>query len=184
MDIFNYIPFIVSFRNSASTPLNTPKTVYEPNFVNLHKRVLTNFINNGITCALIFINEIYTTRPLADINNNEIKTFLTTNTTWDYLILSPCEEASTVINDYSLVKKINNVTLFPNNYIYIASGRFMQKTKTNQLSNINGYVYTSPFVDHFNIPSKNNKYSIGRITNIELLGSPDVQYEWAEYRLN
>lgn len=182
MDIFNYIPFVVAIRNEDFTPILTLKTVTDTDKINIHKRLLCTLAVLGAPCALVFENEIYLTRSLVDLMHNEIKTFVTTNMSWDIIILSEYHGFSTEnVSGYNFIEKIKDTTTFPHEQIYIASSRFMQKVQSNQLmTDIQVYTYNSPFVANLKTQCKSNKYSIGRITNITTLGDTEIKYKWNE----
>lgn len=182
MDIFTYIPIIIGIRNDDFSPLITPKTIRENNKHTLHKRLLISLHNfHSYPCALIFENELYLTRNLADINNNEIKQFITTNTDWDVLVLSEINEPHTDVDGYDIVKKItNNTTLF-DSHVYLVSARFMQKVKNNTLSDIQTYMYSLPFLSNVTSNCTSNKYTIGRITDISILRRQELKYRWSEF---
>lgn len=185
MDIFKYISIIIGIRNDDFTPLLTPRTVYENDRINLHKRVLKKLHNMSMQCALIFENEIYLKRSLADINNNEIKTFVQTNSDWDILIISELKTPIqlTDVDGYNLIKQITQQNDFANFYpnIYIVSSNFMTKVVNNQpTDNINIYVYTTPFLENLHTNCKKKKYTVGAVTNISILQTVEVKYIWRE----
>lgn len=185
MDILKYIPIIVGIRNHDFTTLITPQTITDNDLCNIHKRVIKKFHDINMPCGLIFENEIYLTRNLANINNNEIKTFVQTNSDWDILVISDLKTATTLnaVDGYSRIKQITEKNNFSNyyNHIYIVSARFMTKVVNDESTdNINLYVYTAPFLDNLKTKSKVNKYTIGEVTDISILNAIQVKYTWRE----
>lgn len=183
MEIFSYLPVLVGIRNSDFTPIVAKGTVISNNKEDIHKRLLIKLSNMGYPAAMIFENELFLLRDLGNITNNEIKTLLTTNNTWDMIILSPfIISSSSPVNGFNILRKIDDTSTFFHSNIYIASSRLMQKIKNNNMSTIESYVYTDPFLDNLstNPTHKQNSYTVGIISNIETLKEGDVKYSWRE----
>lgn len=58
----------------------------------------------------------------------------------------------------------------------------MQKVKNNDMSTIQSYVYTNPFLDNLstNPKHKQDLYTVGIVTNINTLKEGEVKYSWNE----
>ena len=182
MEIFSYLPVLVGIRNSDFTPIVAKGTVNSHNKEDIHKRLLIKLSNMGYPAAMVFENELFLLRDLGNITNNEIKTLLTTNNTWDIIILSPFTINSSPINGYNILRKIDDTSTFFYSNIYIASSRFMQKIKNNNLSIIESYIYTNPFLDNLstNPKHKQDLYTVGIVSNIDTLKEGEVKYSWNE----
>jgi hypothetical protein len=179
---FPYLPILIGIRNDKFTHLITPRTITETSLQNVHLRVLKRLADLPYSCSLIFENELFLLRPLRNIYDNEIEDFVTGDETWDVLIVSPFNESTLQdVPNHTLIKKVTDTSRFYYDNIYIASSRFMQKVKSNNLSNIQTYVYSDPFLENMTGPSLNNKYSIGYVVNIELLGVDELRYKWKEF---
>jgi hypothetical protein len=182
MELFEYIPVIIGIRNDDFSPLITPRTITENNKRNLHVRVLSKLRNDGYPCGLVFQNELYVTRSLRDLTNNEIHRLITTNTTWDMIILSDCPNTSLqAVPGYEILKKSADTSTFKYTSIYLASARLMEKAHLGNLTDLQVYVYSDPFLANIETSCKSNKYTVGRVTNIKLLGIQDVKYAWHDY---
>jgi hypothetical protein len=183
MEIFNYIPIIIGIKNSDFTMILAKGTIKNINEIDIHKRLLSKLYDDHYDVAMIFSNEIFLLRAMGNINNNEIKNFITTNTTWDLLVLNPFDSALNPISSvdgYNIIKKIDNTSTFFYNQIYIASYRFMQKIKNNNISIIESYVYTDPFLQYMQSTKTINLYTVGIITNITTLKTDNIIYSWNE----
>ena len=182
MDIFSYIPVIVGVRAKDFTPVLTRATV-TGDLESVHKRLLTKLHSQGYPCAMVFQNELYLMRSLQDLNNNEIKTFLMTNPAWDVLILSPFVAQANAVPGMQFIQKVDNSSDFFCGEIYIASERFMEKVTTNNMGDIQTYVYTKPFLQDMDSTSSSQDYTIGHISNIIHLRPQDIKYTWNEYQI-
>lgn len=183
MDLFSYLPIVVAIRTDDFSHLHTTKTITETDPLNIHIKLLSKLHDDNFSAAAIFENEIYVTRQLHDISNNDMKTFLLTNTDWDMLIVSDYPETtSTPIEGLTLVAKAQDTT-FRHDKVYLASSRMMLKAKNNDLTNLQIYKYTSPFIEHVNYVGKSNNYTVCRVTGINLLDTSDVKYKWIEMNI-
>jgi len=183
MEIFNYLPALVGIKNSDFTPILAKGTIKESSKLVVHKRLLTKLAENNYAATMVFENELYLLRNLKDINNNEIQKLITTNNSWDIIILNPFNESSsTPIEGYNIIKKINDTSTFFCSYIYIASANFLQKVKYQNLNNIESYVYTDPFLNNLKSSptTKVDTYTTGFVTDITTLELGDVKYSWHE----
>ena len=178
---------LVGVRSDDFTPLLTRKTIEESESVNVHKRLLSKVGELGVPCVLVFENEIYLTRSLADVNNNEIKHLVMTNTDWDILILNKLSTNLQVtlsdVAGYNLIKKIDQPCQFDKvcDRVYIASARVMEKIKLGEsVDYLSVYVYTNPFINNLISKSASNKYSVGVVTNISVLRPVEIKYTWTE----
>lgn len=76
------------------------------------------------------------------------------------------------------------MTTFYHSCVYFASARFMYKNKINNLSDIQTYVYTNPFLrnmPHFSnepIPIETGDYTIGKLSNIQIFALDNIRYKW------
>ncbi len=183
--LFPYLSLIVGIRDDEVSHIVTPNTIHEINPQEVHKKLLAKLANDGISTVLVFENELYLTRDLGDVNNNEIATFIATNNTWDLLILSPFSSYRTLKESgYTLISKLLDTTTFNSNSIYIASNRFMNKVKNNDLSFIQTYKYDSPFLNHIQNKFTHNKFTIGKISDINTLSVRDFKYKWNDFKIN
>lgn len=189
MEILNYLPVIIGIKNSDFTPLLNKNLIKNINPIDNHTKLLSKLYDANYPVSMIFSNEILLLRNLGNIADNEIKHFIESNSTWDLLILSPFDISIPVssIPDYTILKKIDDTSTFFYNKIYIASRRFMQKIKNNDISNIESYVYTDPFLDNMEttpiVISKKNLYTIGIITNIKIIKVDNIIYSWKELEI-
>ena len=183
MDIFSYLPVIVGVRAKDFTPVLATPTVSN-DLESIHKQLLIKLHSQGYPCALVFQNELYLMRNLLDINNNEIKTFLTSTPDWDILIVSPFTAQSFLVPGFEYIEKVDNTSDFFYSEIYIASEKFMEKIKTNNITNIQTYVYTRPFLQDVDSKSSSHTYTVGRITDIIYLRAQEIKYKWNEYAIN
>lgn len=183
MEILNYLPIIAGIKNSDFTPIFARGTIRNTDKIDIHKRLLTKLCDSNYPVAMVFSNELFLLRNLRDITNNEIKKLITTNSTWDVLILNPFDlilNSTSPIEGYNIIKKINDSSSFFYNQVYIASARFMQKIKNNDISNIESFIYIDPFVQHMHTTPLNNKnmYIVGAISNIKTIKVEEIIYSW------
>jgi hypothetical protein len=183
MEIFSYIPVMISIRSKEfMPPLTSMNLVEEATCPLIHKRVAKKLGADKYPCALVFDNELILTRNLADTNNNEIKLFVTSGTPWDILILGKCDLEATVVPGFTLVEKLSDTTTFFNEYVYLISHTMMQKIIDNNLSVINTFKYT----DHFLTSVKGNiiggtHYVVGKISAITHAKQNNIGYIWTPY---
>lgn len=184
-DIFKYIPLVLGVRNNNFSPFVSQNTISSSDVQEVHKSTLATCSTKSLPCVLIFENELYLTRNLADINNNEIRDFiLANNVPWDLIIVSTVPDTCTLsdIEGHALLKKMDDTSVFLYDKVYIASASFMQKCKNNDLSNIQTFVYTQPFLASVKSEIHNNKFIVGQVKNIMVLKSSEVKYTWAEFQ--
>ena len=172
---------MICIRDKQCTPIVTPKLIESNDKKQLHKNMLAKFFAQGSQVVFVFENELYLSRTLDDLTNNEIKTFVTTNKTWDVLILSvvPDDIVKLSLDNYTFMKRIQDDKMFDESYIYIASARFAQKMNDPDAS-IETYVYDRPFVKNLKVEHSSNKYVVGEITNITKLNQVEIKYTWSE----
>lgn len=182
-NIFTYVPIMTGIINDLFSHFKTQNTITDNNIKNIHTRLLSKLYDNNIPCALIFENELSLTRNIADVNNNEIKSFVETNTDWDILYVSNVNKLSTKISGFTFIEKINDNTTYDNNAVYLASSRFMAKAKNNDMAVLNVYKYNKPFITNLIIPVTSNKYTIGKINHIFKLQESTLKYSWTEYQI-
>jgi hypothetical protein len=185
MSMFQYLGGIFSIRNTGSTFIIDNRAVFATNPQEMHQKLLSFLYDENIyNNALIYEDEMILLRDLGNIGDNEIKQFLGTNTTWDVLILSPySKDGLEDVEGYTTLKKTNS-NILGDGYIYIASKRFMEKNKTNNLINIETYVYTKSFIDIFRKSTyKTNKYIVSKATSLDTLFSAESKYHWQQISL-
>ncbi len=180
MDIFSYIPVIYSVRIQKFTPFKARNPISNTR-ENVHKTLASYMFDNNVPCAMIYDNELTVLRNIGDVNNNEIKSFITTNNIWDVLILSKCSEPSALVENFNLIEKLDNETNFKFNYVYLISNRFMQKIKNNDLTNIKIYKYNQPFLEYANMTDSTNVFTIGKVEQIKNISSEKLSYTWKEW---
>jgi hypothetical protein len=182
-EIFQYINAIYSVRDAEYNPVHDSRIITTDNLTSVHTRLIKTAYDAGNTNALIFDNELYFTRDLADVNNNEIKQFLMTNPTWDVLIFNPRDNLP--LETYGSFVHVHKVTsdTFNIDRVYLISRRFMQKVKDNITTGIETYYYDNTFVD--SMPSKDSLYKVivGKLTNISVLQNGEIKYNWTSYDL-
>jgi hypothetical protein len=76
------------------------------------------------------------------------------------------------------------VTYDSHKYVYIASQQFMQKIASNNMDNIQTYVYTYPFLESIEHTSSiTDKYVVAEVIGLMTINSRDLSYEWREIAL-
>jgi hypothetical protein len=182
--IFDYLSGLFCIRSSGNTPFIATQFKLSKPLRNVHLDVLKYCYDNGYSTALIYENELSIIRDLEDINNNEIKNFMLSNTDWDIMLIGVNEIPYTsLVNGYTRVFKVNDASTFYSNYVYIASRRFMQKAKTNNLTSINTYLYRPTFITNIgNIP-KASVYTVGTVTDIIEVDDSMLKYKWTPLKL-
>ena len=182
-EVFQYINAMYCIRDSGFVPIRDPQLIRTNNLTPIHKQILAKAYDLGNTNALIFQNELYFTRPIADLNNNEIKRFLGTNSTWDVLILNPRTDLTTApVNTYTHVHRVTR-TDFIIDRVYLVSRRLMQKVKNNTLSNIETYYYDNTFVDSLQSPNTEYNVAVGKLTDVSILNNDQLRYKWNHFSL-
>ena len=181
-DIFQYINAMYCIRDAQFNPIHDNKVIDTYDINAVHKALIKKAHDDGNTNALIFQNELFFTRKVGDINNNEIKRFIATNNTWDVMILNPSEDLALLpVSTYTHVHRVNS-TGFNINNVYLISNRFMLKMKNNTLSNVETYYYDNTFVDSANGPNTQIRHVIvGKLTNIQVLKDDQIIYSWLHY---
>lgn len=183
MEIFSYIPVMISIRSKEfMPPLTSMHIIEEATCELVHKRVAKQLGADQYPCALVFDNELILTRNLADTNNNEIKSFITSGTPWDVLILSNCDLEASPVPGFTLVEKLSDTTTYFNEYVYLISHTMMQKIIDNNLSSINTFKYTNPFLT--SVQGKHvggTKYVVGKISAIRHAKQNSIGYVWNPY---
>lgn len=160
-------------------PVFDKDTIITTDLLPVHKSVIIKAYDAGYNNAMIFQNELYFIRNLGDINNNEVKTFLGTNTTWDMLILSPNAGLSTSSYlDYVHVKKVNR-TDFHFDQVYLVSRRLMEKIKLNSIADVETYLYSNPFVNSIVDNSTTHNVSICKVSDIVVVKDEVIKYKWS-----
>ena len=179
MDIFSYLQIMICIRDKQCAAIVTPKLIQNDNKQQVHKDVLKKVFEKGNKTAFVFENELYLLRSLDDLSNNEIKTFVSTNTDWDILILSEIDKPTIKLDNFNYIKKLQDDKTFNESYVYIASARFAQKMNDPNAT-IQTYVYDKPFLKNLSVEHSSNKYVVGEITNIKTLSEIEIKYTWSE----
>ena len=180
-EIFQYINAIYCVRDAEYIPVHDSRIIETSDLVDVHKSLISKAYDEGNTNALIFNNELYFTRDLADLNNNEIKEFLMTNNTWDVLILNSHKNLTLeTLESYTYLHKVMSND-FNIDKVYLISRQFMQKVKNNDITNVSTYYYTNTFVD--SMPSKDSNFSVivGKLTDVSILKNGEIKYHWTPY---
>jgi hypothetical protein len=183
MDILNYIPVIISLRSQKFTPFKANNPVVNNDKKEVHKAVLRRLNQEDYPVAMIYENELTLSRSLEDVSNNEIKAFVTQNQDWDILILSACNLPSSLVDGYSRIEKVSTSQGFEYDFenIYIVSKRFMQKVQNNDLSNIELYLYNSPFLTYPKMGPEVSTFVMGKTENINEVSMRKISYTWKEW---
>jgi hypothetical protein len=182
MNFITRIPIICSIKDYDNSIINNKgKEIITGNIITVHQRLLSKLNDMAIFPALIFENEIYMTQFISDSIRTELFAFITTNNSWDMIVVSPFFNVSlTPISGN--ISKLNDSSTFHCSSVYFASARFMNKNKINDISNIQTYVYTNPFLQnmphYINKPKYSGKYSVGKISNVVVFSLVDIKYRW------
>ena len=185
MSLFQYLGAIFSVRNSSSSVIIDNRSIKATDTKIVHQLLLSVLNSHGIhKNVLICEDEFILTRTLGDINDNEIKTLLTTDTVpWDILILSPYKNTDLQpVEGYSKIKT-SSMTALDTKYVYIASSSFMIKAAKNNLTNLNVLVYTDPFIDSLTKKKTSDEYIVSQVTSIKFLKPGQTQYHWKEFTI-
>lgn len=182
-NIFNYIPEIYCIRTKKYLPFAS-KYIQSSSLFNLHKQLLSNLADQNVHACMVFENEIYLIRELLDVNNNEIKDFIMTNTDWDMLIIGQNNiQDITPVQNFSRIFKFNDSTQLLTSYVYIASYRLLNKIKNNNRSDLSTYIYSPTFISNIEQSSSStvknsDHYMIGHVTDITSANMETVKYKW------
>lgn len=189
--ISQYIDGIFSIKDSSDSVYTDALSITAPNSQTVHKMLLSYVVNKPtVHNILVFDNELLLSRPLENVADNEIKTFLDTfPPIWDLLILSPY--SGTDLEDvpaYNIIKKATSMTTFHDGeYVYIASKQLMWKIY-DASAVLNTYVYTRPFLSSSvkSIEPITDKYLIAEVLGIisAVADPPKISYEWRSLSLN
>lgn len=185
MDMFQYLKGIYNVRNSGYSLIKDKRGVTASSPIDAHKMLLAYLYAHNKENCLVYENELQVIRNLGDVNNNEIKNFLSTVSGWDTLILSPYD--GTDLEDvpgFTVLKKKSGSSTFTNTEVYIASSQFMEKVKNNNLSDLQIYVYTNPFLDSITHSARTDKYDICEVVGIQKLNSEETRYQWKEIEIS
>ena len=182
-EVFQYINAMYCIRDDDFNPIHDTHIIETNDVTNqVNKVLLAKAFDDGNTNALVFQNELFFTRDIADTNNNELKYFLGTNATWDVLIFNPRSDLPLeAVPGFSRIHRVTR-TDFIIDKVYLVSRRFMQKVKDNNYTDIQTYYYSNNFVD--SLESKNNKFIVGKLTNIQILRNGELKYHWTPYSLS
>ena len=189
--ISQYIDGIFSIKDSSDSVYTDALSITAPNSQTVHKMLLSYVVNKPtVHNILVFDNELLLSRPLENVADNEIKTFLDTfPPIWDLLILSPY--SGTDLEDvpaYNIIKKATSMTTFHDGeYVYIASKQLMWKIY-DASAVLNTYVYTRPFLSSSvkSIEPITDKYLIAEVLGIisAVADPPKISYEWRALNLS
>lgn len=184
MSVLSIIPYVFSIRDASYSHIDAGNNIDASSVVDVHKQLLSTLANKSIPLALVFQNELLFSRNLEDINNNEIKSFLETNSDWDILILGKYSQNDvTVVDGFSRIYRIANTSQFQNELVYIASARFMNKIKNNESSFVK-YVYSPSFIENIQVPMTTHNYVISKIDNVIKATGGNLKYVWSTYALS
>jgi len=189
--ISQYLDGIYSIKDSSDSVFTDALAITAPNSQTVHKMLLSYLVTKPIVHnVLVFDNELLLSRPLENVADNEIKTFLDTfPPIWDILIISPYTGTDLEdVPEYNIIKKATTMTTFHDGeYVYIASKQLMWKIYDTSAV-LNTYVYTRPFLSS-SIKSTNpitDKYLIAEVMGIITASAnpPKLSYEWREINLS
>lgn len=182
-EIMKYITGMYCVRDDKFNALKNLSEFIATNLTDIHKKIIEKAHDNGNANAMIFQNELFFIRKLGDVNNNEVKTFLGTNQTWDVLILNSRKDLPLIpLDGYSHVHRVNTTT-FNINRVYLVSNRFMQKVKNNDLTNVETYYYDDPFIDGIATNVDAKKVIAGKVESIQRLSNEQIKYTWSYIKL-
>lgn len=183
-EVFQYINAMYCIRDDKFNPIHDPTLIQTNDLTPVHRQILSKGYDDGNLNALVFQNELVFTRELADVNNNEIKMFLMTNTTWDILVLNPRTDLPLQeVPGFSHVHKVTRDD-FIIDKVYLASRRFMQKVKNNVNTGIETYYYDNTFVNALDSEDTNYRVKVGKITNVQVLKNDEIKYNWMPFLLS
>lgn len=182
-EVFQYINSMYCIRDEPFNPIRDANVIATTDMTSIHKSILTKAYDDGNTNALLFQNELFFTRQIGDVNNNEIKRFLGTNSTWDVLIMSPRTDLALLpVATYTHVHRVDR-TDFIIDKVYLVSRRFMQKVKENTLSNVETYFYDNTFVNAASTVSTQHRVKVGKVQNVQLLATDVIKYVWTPFSI-
>jgi hypothetical protein len=177
--IFNYLSSIHSIRNINNTPLAPSQFIISKPLPDIHFDLFKYTYDQGDNTTLIYENEVTLIRNLEDISNNEIRTLILTNNDWDIIIVGDNNIDNKTLQDgYKYIYKVND-NVFHSQFAYIASRRFMQKVKNNDISTINTYLYTPTFLTTVSVPSTSTQHIIGTVLLINHADTLHFNYHWS-----
>lgn len=183
-EIFQYINAMYCIRDSEFNPIHDSTIIETTDLTPVHKKIFSKAYDDGNLNALVFQNELMLTRELGDVNNNEIKEFLMTNTTWDILVLNARTDLPLVdVPGFTHVHKVTRDD-FIIDKVYIASRRFMQKVKNNVTSGIETYYYDSTFLSALDSKDGDYKVKVGKIIDVNILENDEIKYKWTPFSLS
>jgi hypothetical protein len=182
MSMFEYLNGVFCIRDSKFYVIHDAYTVNETDPKAVHLKLLNKLYWNNVNAVMVYENELIVRRRLGDITNNEIKNFMTSNSDWDVILLSPFTGLSYPIEGYSILQQVNS-NQFDMSSVYIVSRRGMAKL-INNMSNLNIFVYLDNFLDNMkSAPADQHHYTVGQITNIGHLERNDAKYTWVEFHV-
>lgn len=182
-EVFQYINAMYCIRDSEFNPIHDPTIIDTIDLTPVHRQILSKGYDDGNLNALVFQNELVFTRELADVNNNEIKQFLMTNTTWDILVLNPRTDLPLeTIAGFTHVHKVTRDE-FIIDKVYLASRRFMNKVKNGVTTGIETYYYDNTFVNALDSKDGNYRVKVGKIINVSILANNEIKYKWVPFAL-
>eukprot|EP00877_Chromochloris_zofingiensis_P012034 jgi/Chrzof1/7084/Cz02g10080.t1 len=117
-------------RVASYSKLKNDKTALLP-LDQVHAKLLTKVYDQGTVgsseTVLVVSNDVLMLRTAESLSNNEVKTFVANDATWDLLILSGFTgtAAATPVAGYTRCFAVTDPTFKYHDYVYIASRRFM-----------------------------------------------------------
>jgi hypothetical protein len=183
MNFITRIPIICAIKNNIAAAIdNVHYEINTKNTLTIHNMLLSKLSDGNKFPALIFENDIYMTQIITDSIRTEIFGFITTNPTWDIIILSPIFLNLSLTHVSGNISKLNDNKIFYYSSVYFASSRFMYKNKTNNVTDIQTYVYTNPFLEnmdnYINNSGKNNGYTVGIVSDIKVFSLDNIKYNF------
>lgn len=113
MNFITRVPIICSIRDYDNSIIdNAHYEIYTDNITNVHNKLLAKLNDDNIHPALIFENEIMMLQDITDNIRNEIFDFISTNTTWDIIIVSPIQNVSLTPISGNISKLNDNTTFY------------------------------------------------------------------------
>jgi hypothetical protein len=180
-DIFNSVKSMYCIRDQFFNPIRDRNDIKADDHFEIHVKLLTKVADNNDESALVFENEIFFTRNMANVNNDELKEFIKTNKTWDMILLhwrdDQVYKEKCPNYEHMYKARARNFTI---GHVYIVSSRLLEKIKTLDLDNVESYYYTNEFVKSMSYKDTEPPYhfTIGKINDVSLLTTGEIKYSW------
>jgi hypothetical protein len=178
--------FYFCIQNNKLSPVISKESVIVNSILNIHKKLLSYCHDQEHPNALIFENQLSLSKIASTIDFDEAQRFMDNNKDWDILILGECSLIKDVVPGYQNIYHSSSRTKFLSNSPYIVSKRFMAKTKHNNRSSINTYIY-KPYMFNTFMEIDDQKtitgYTVGKIEDMRIENNV-INYSWTPMHLD